>query len=122
MDCTPGAAMVFTHRVGGDSQPDEIALVISDVILKMTTDDSRTTSNHVFSFVRRFDTANSVRMRTCEPSCDRELPHVRGIEHPGGVSMRSGSCGKSRIVMAEPMRRVPCNQGRAGWWHVVCMM
>ena len=60
MDCTPRAAMVFTHRVGGDSQPDEIALVISDVILKMTTDDSRTTSNHVFSFVRRFDTANSV--------------------------------------------------------------
>jgi len=33
--------------------------------------------------------------------------------------MRSGSCGKSRKVMAKPMRRVPCSQGRAGWWHVV---
>jgi len=34
MDCAPGAADGFyTHRVGGDSQPDEIALVISDVIL-----------------------------------------------------------------------------------------
>ena len=70
------------------------------------TDDSRTTSNHVFSFVRRSvfgkrRTQSYKDLRAIFVFCVEENSELRAarVGHRG-TSMRSGSCVKSRKVMA----------------------